>query len=330
MSEQYGRIVCSRLGGPEVLVEGKAELRDARAGEVRIRVAAAGVAWADCMMRRGTYPDQPKTPFTPGYDVAGVVDQRGPGASKYEPGQAVAALTVRGGYAEYAYVPEAEIVPLPAGVDAAEAACLVLNYVTARELLHRAVALGAGDRILIHSAAGGVGTALLELGKLEGLRMWGTASKAKHALVTRLGGEPIDYRSERFEDVVLRGTGGEGVVAAFDPIGGWHWLRSSKCVRRSGTVVAFGSQGAGKMEDAGGAIACWLWPGKRFTFFSVTSAKKKHPEWFGEDLRTVLSLLAERRIAPVIGAKLPWQKAAEANRMLEDGAVEGKIILTFA
>ena len=329
MSQQYGRIVCPRLGGPEVLVVGQGNLRDAGPGEVRVRVLAAGVAWADCMMRRGTYHDQPKTPFTPGYDVVGVVDQQGSGAESYEVGQMVMALTVRGGYAEYAYVPEAELTPLPAGIDPAEAVCLVLNYVTAYQLLHRAITLRPGDTILVHSAAGGVGTALLELAKLDGIRVLGTASKAKHALVAKLGGEPIDYRNERFEGAVQRLTDGKGVAAAFDSIGGWHWLRSRRGVRRGGTVVGFGSQGAGKMEAGASAVLSWLWPGRRFTFYSVTGVKKRHPEWFREDLAMLVGLLAQGRIAPIIGARLPWQKAAEANRMLEEGSVQGKIVLLF-
>jgi NADPH:quinone reductase-like Zn-dependent oxidoreductase len=329
MAQQYGRIVCARLGGPEVLVEERAELRDAREGEVRLRVLAAGVSWADCMMRRGTYPDQPKTPFTPGYDVVGVVDQNGPGALRFEAGQIVAALTTRGGYAEYVWAPEGDAALVPKGVSPEEAVCLALNYATAWQMLHRTIALRKGDGILVHSAAGGVGTAMLELAGLDGLRVLGTASKGKHELLARLGGEAIDYRSERFEAAVMRLTEGRGVAAAFDPIGGWHWLRSQRCVQPGGAVVAYGSQGAGKLEDAGGAIVSWLWPGKRFIFYSITTVKRRHPEWFLEDLRTLSQMLAEHRIRPVIGARIPWRQAAEANRMLEEGAVTGKIVLTF-
>jgi NADPH:quinone reductase-like Zn-dependent oxidoreductase len=148
-------------------------------------------------------------------------------------------------------------------------------------------------------------------------------------LVAKLGGEPIDYRNERFEEAIQRRTEGNGVVAAFDPIGGWHWLRSRRCVRRGGTVVAFGSQAAGKMEDAAAAVVSVLWPGRRFTFYSVTGVKKRHPAWFREDLAMLVGLLVQRRIAPIIGARLPWQKAAEANRMLEEGSVQGKIVLLF-
>ena len=328
MRQMYGRILCPRLGDPEVLVPGEAPLREPGAGEVRIRVLAAGVCWADCMMRRGTYPDQPKPPFTPGYDVVGIIDQTGPGVTLRNPGERVAALTARGGYAEYVYLPEAEPVPVPAGLDPCEAVCLVLNYVTAYQMLHHVVSLRAGDPILVHSAAGGVGTAMLQLARLDGLRCLGTASKAKHALVSSLGGEPIDYRSERFEDAVRRLVPA-GVAAAFDPIGGWHWLRSRRCVKPGGTTVAYGSQGAGKAEDIAAAIVCYLLPGRRFVFYSITTMKNRYSGRFRPDLEALLRLLAEGRIQPIVGARLPWQQAAHANRLLEEGAVQGKIVLTF-
>jgi NADPH:quinone reductase-like Zn-dependent oxidoreductase len=325
---KYSRIICSRLGGPEVLVLAEEDLRDPRAGEVRVRTLAAGVAWADCMMRRGSYPGQPRPPFTPGYDVVGVVDQCGRGATRCAPGQTVSSLTVRGGYSEYIYLPEDELVPVPPGLDPAEAVSLVLNYVTAYQMLHRAVAVRTGDRILVHSAAGGVGTALLQLARLQGLRVLGTASAGKHELVQKLGGEPIDYRAEPFEEAVHR-MAPAGVQAAFDPIGGWHWLRSRRCVAAGGSVIAYGSQGAGKLEDVASFVLLSLWRGRRFAFYSITAMKQRDPEDFRQDLSALIGLLAERRIEPVIGARLPWKEAARANEMLETGAVQGKIVLTF-
>lgn len=328
MSDTYGHVVCSRLGGPEVLTVTEAELRRAGPGEARIRVQAAGVSWADGMMRRGSYPGQPKPPFTPGYDVVGVVDQCGPGVTELQPGQRVAALTVRGGYAEYVYLPATEPVPIPSELDPHQAVCLVLYYVTAYQMLRRTVSPAAGDCVLVHSTAGGVGTALLELARLEGVRVLGTASQSKHELVSRLGGEPIDYRAVRFEDEVRRLVP-QGVRAAFDPIGGWHWLRSRRCVTRGGTVVAYGSQGAGKMADAASFLVLLLWPGRRFSFYSITTAKRRHPDHFREDLLTLCGLLTNGRIQPSIGSRLPWQAAARAHQMLEQGSAQGKIVLTF-
>ena len=191
---RYRRIVISRFGGPEVLDVVEDNLRDAGPGEVRVKVLAAGVSWVEFMMRQNTYPSQPKPPFTPGYDVVGLVDQTGDGANQYRLGQRVAALLIHGGYSEYVFVPQDALVPVPDELDPAEAVCLVLNYVTAYQMMHRTVQLQTGQRLLVHSAAGGVGTALLQLGRDIGLQMYGTASKSKHSLIEKLGGRPIDYR----------------------------------------------------------------------------------------------------------------------------------------
>lgn len=334
---RYGHIVISRFGGPEVLDVVEDELRDAREGEVRVKVLAAGVSWVERMMRRGSYPGQPKPPFTPGYDVVGVVDQRGPGATRFAEGDRVAALTIHGGYSEYIYLREEELVPVPATVDPAEAVCLVLNYVTTYQMLHRTAGLASGQRALVHSAAGGVGTALLELVRLAGITAYATASAAKHDLVTRLGGHPIDYRKEDFVRAVRDLTGGAGVDAVFDAVGGRHWLRSGRCLRPGGQLVAYGSQHeigqsrlAAVAEDAASALLVVLWPGRRFRFYSITSMKRDHPEWFREDLIALFALLAEGKIQPVITARIPWREARRAQEILDQGGVQGKLVLTFA
>jgi NADPH:quinone reductase-like Zn-dependent oxidoreductase len=334
---RYSRIVISRLGGPEVLEVVEDELRDAREGEVRVKVLAAGVSWVERMMRHGSYPGQPKPPFTPGYDVVGVVDQRGPGASRFAEGDRVAALTIHGGYAEYVYLREEELVPVPAEVDPAEAVCLVLNYVTAYQMLHRTAQLASGQSALVHSAAGGVGTAFLELARLAGVTTYATASAAKHEIVTRLGGHPIDYRQEDFVRAVRDLTRGAGVDAVFDAVGGRHWLRSGRCLRAGGQLVAYGSQhevGQNRFsalaEDAASALLVLLWPGRRFRFYAITSLKRDHPDWFREDLTALFDLLAQGKIRPVIMDRIPWREARRAQEILDQGAVQGKLVLTFA
>lgn len=324
---KFGKIVCVRLGGPEVLTLAEEELRAPSAGELRVRVEGAGVAWADCMMRRGNYPAQPKPPFTPGYDVVGVIDEVGPGVTRAAKGQRVAALTVRNGYAEYVYLPEKEVVPVPAGVEPASAVCLVLNYVTAYQMLHRVARAKAGDSILVHSAAGGVGTALLELARIAEIRTIGTASKGKHALIESLGATALDRAGDFVRET--RRIEPQGVSAVFDPIGGAHWLQSWRCLKRGGRLIAFGSQGASKFADVLAAIPLYVLPGRKFEFYAITNWKANHPSEFREDLEALFSMLADGTIKPVIGATLPWQQAAEANRMLEAGAVRGKIVLTF-
>jgi NADPH:quinone reductase-like Zn-dependent oxidoreductase len=335
---RYRRIVISRFGGPEVLDVVEDNMRDARPGEVRVKVLAAGVSWVEYMMRHDAYPGQPKPPFTPGYDVIGTVDQSGAAATQYHLGQKVAALLIHGGYSEYVFVPEESLVPVPDELDPAEAVCLVLNYVTAYQMLHRTVRLQTGQRLLVHSAAGGVGTALLHLGRDVGIQMYGTASQSKHGLIEKLGARPIDYKKEDFVEWIRHLTG-DGVDLVCDSIGGPHWLRSYRCLRPSGTLVAYGSQAMlvnGRKSFAGtlGVLACasllYLRPGqRRFKVYSITSTRKRHPAWFREDLSALFQMLRDRRIQPIIAASLPFTEARHANELLEKGAIQGKIILTF-
>jgi NADPH2:quinone reductase len=328
------RILISAFGGPERMAVTTEQLRDPALGEARIRVLAAGVSWADCMMRRGTYPAQPKLPFTPGYDIVGVVDRSGAGTTRIAEGQVVAALIVHGGYSEFVFRPESDLVPVPAGIDPAEAVCLVLNYVTAYQMLHRVARVKAGDKILVHSAAGGVGTAAIELGKLAGLQMFGTASTGKLDFVSRLGCEAIDYRKTDFVKEVRSRTG-DGVDAVFDSVGGTHWLRSSRCLKPGGVLIPFGSQNAlkggtvRKLEDVVSAAFLALRPRRRISLYSISGMKKKHPEWFREDPSILLQMLSEKRIKPIVAERLPWTEAAEAHRRLESGQLQGKIVLGF-
>jgi NADPH2:quinone reductase len=167
-----------------------------------MRVHAAGVAFLDLLMREGTYPGGPKPPFTPGYDLVGEVESTGAGVRGLQVGQRVAALTVYGSYTDWICLPADDLVPVPDGLDAAEAVSLVLNYVTAYQLLHRAARVAPGERILVQGAAGGVGTAILQLGRLAGLEVFGTASAKDLEVVASLGATPIDRRRDDFVAVL--------------------------------------------------------------------------------------------------------------------------------
>ena len=197
---KYKHIVIPRFGGQENLSLAEDELLEPRANEVRVKVLAAGVSFADILMRKGVHPESwnlGRIPFTPGWDVVGIVDKLGDKVSTWQTGQMVAALPIVGGYSEYIILSSDELVPVPPGLDHAEAVSLVLNYITAYQMLHRCAHVNAGESILINGgAAGGVGTALLQLGKLAGLKkMYGTTSNEKHDIVSNLGGIPIDYKS---------------------------------------------------------------------------------------------------------------------------------------
>jgi NADPH:quinone reductase-like Zn-dependent oxidoreductase len=218
---RHTRIIVTHYGGPDALRVVEEECPEPQHGAVRVRVLAAGVALPDLLMREGVHPETPPLPFTPGWDLVGVVDRLGDGVSGLAPGQRVAALPISGAYAEFVCLPPRALVPVPSGVDAAEAVSLVLNYVTASQMLHRPAKVRPGQRVLIHGAAGGVGSALLQLGRLAGLEMYGTCSSRGAAAGGARGGSPIDYQHQDFVEEMHRLTG-EGVDVVFDGIGGTH------------------------------------------------------------------------------------------------------------
>lgn len=331
-SLRHRRVIAGQHGPPEVLqvVEGPVPIPEA--DQVRVKTEAAGVSAMDLMVRRTGFPGFPKVPFTPGVDVLGVVDEIGTAVSDVRPGQRVAALLGdQGGYAEYVCVPASLAVPVPDELDAAEAVCLVANYVTAYSMLHRAAEVKSGERVLIHGAAGGVGTALLDLGGLAGLQMYGTASVANHELVKSLGGVPIDYRSEDFVERIGELTG-DGVDVVFDPIGGARQLwRSYRALRRGGRLVWFGV--AATSRSGRGVIPASL---TTRLLLSMLPDGKKAPmppdsqapnTWYRETLETLFDYLRAGKITPVMAARVPLVEAARAHELLESGGHRGKVVL---
>jgi NADPH:quinone reductase-like Zn-dependent oxidoreductase len=336
------RVLITARGGPEVLKVIEEAVPEPRPGEVRLKVLVTGVAFADVLMRYGMYPNTPPLPFSPGYDVVGIVDKVGEGVKEFVPGDTVTALTMFGGYSRYLCVPALELTRVPSDVDPAEAVSLVLNYVTAQQMIHRIALLQRGQSVLIHGAAGGVGTAGLELGQLAGLKMFGTASRSKHDLITALGGIPIDYKSDDFVTRVLQLTGGKGVDAVFDAVGRSNWWRSYKTLRSGGKepggkLVGFGMSSViqeGKPSKLRGLASFALMgllgilpDGKSARWYSITTEKQRHPEWFREDLAHLLELLRDKKIHPAVSERLPLREAQRAHELIEHARVMGKIVL---
>jgi NADPH:quinone reductase-like Zn-dependent oxidoreductase len=332
------RIVVRRRGGPDALELERVPVPRPGPGEVVVRMQAAGVAYADVMMREGLYPGV-GLPVTPGYDVVGTVEAVGEGVADLAPGQAVAALTVFGSYARHVRVPAAHAVPIPDGLDPAEAVSLVLNYLTAFQMLHRSAHVSPGDSILVHGAAGGVGTAMLQLARLANVRAFGTASAGKHDLVRALGGIPIDYRTDDFVARVRAEAKG-GVEAAFDPIGGANWARSHAALAPTGTLVVFGAYDvlAGGRRDLIGAARMFLrtprispirmlGDNKGVVPYTVTAWRDRRPGLYRQDLITLFTALADRRIAPVVAERVPLAEAARAHALLGGAKIAGKIVL---
>ena len=334
----YQRVIIREFGGTDVLdFTHESALPEPKTGEVRVKVLVTCANFTDVMIRKGKYPDvKEKPPFSPGYDMVGVVDKAGPGATRFKVGQRVADLTVIGAYSEYLCLPENQLTVVPEGLDSAEAVSLVLSYVTAYQMLHRTAKAAAGQRILVHGAGGAVGEALLQLGHLLDLEMVGTASRPKHERVSGLGATPVDYRDadwpERAETLM-----GDGFDAAFDPIGGDSFKHSFHLLRAGGILVAYGFYSA--VMGRGGNIPLdfmrlklWdLWPNSRSTtFYSIGALRRKHPDWFSEDLATLFDLLLQGRISPLIGSRMPLKRAREAHELIEKGGHQGKLILDVA
>ena len=326
--KKYSSVVLTRKGPPEVLQVVENELRDPEPGEARIKIQATGVGRADVVMRYGYYPYAPKIPFVPGYEIVGVVEAVGAGVSQVAVGDRVAALTVYGGYAEYLYRSADELVHVPAALDAAEAVTLILNYVTAYQMLHRSAKVQAGQKALLTGASGGVGTALLQLGQLAGLKMYGTASQSKHCLLLELGTTPIDYRTQDFVDVIHR-MEPAGLDFVFEGLGGSYVRHGFSVLRRGGKLVAYGNSGFMTLlrDLAQVQPGHWLPNGKSGEFYGITALYRKDKTPFFEDLPILFKLLEEGKVKPIIGQRLPLLEAAKANAQLESGKVSGKIVL---
>ncbi len=329
----YKSVLITQAGPPSVLQIIEQPLRLPGPDEVRIKILYTGVGFTDVIMRYGKYRLAPPPPLVPGYEIVGVVDALGEGVSGVRVGQRVAALTVHDGYAEYIYLAPRQLVPVPDGLDATEAVGLILNYVTAYQMLHRSARVQAGQTVLFTGASGGVGNALLQLGHLAGLKMYGTASKAKHDLVAELGGLPIDYRTDWVREVHAKEP--NGLEAAFDGLGVGSATKAYGLLRRGGTLVAYGVTVNIKDGNSISELASYvvpsllnLWPdGKHSSFYGITVLYGKDPKPFHEDLPKVFQLLAERKIKPLIADVLPLEQAARAHELLEAGSVRGKLLL---
>ena len=233
---RHKRVVVTHYGGPEVITAIEEDIPTPKAGDVRVKVLAAGVSLPDVLAREGVHPETPRVPYTPGWDLVGAVDQLGEGVTDFELRQTVAAMPIHGCYAQYVCVPRRKLVPVPVGLDAAEAVSVVLNYITAYQMLHRSAKARPGQRMLIHGAAGGVGSAMLQLAKLAGVEMYGTCSAKGAVVVRELGGIAIDYKNADFVKEIHRLTP-DGIDAAFDGIGGDNLWRSRAALREGGRVV---------------------------------------------------------------------------------------------
>ncbi len=330
MPATYRAMMITRPGGPEVLQPVELPLNEPGPGELRVRVRACGVGATDLTMLTGTYAFAPKLPLVGGYEIAGIVEALGADVSGFHVGQRVAALTVYGGFAEYLVRDARHFVPIPDEVGDVQAASVILNYVTAWQMIHRVAKLQAGQTALVTGAGGGVGSALLQLLQLSGVKAYGSASSRKHGLVAGLGAIPIDYKAGPVDDLVRAYEPG-GVDVVFDAIGGAGIRHCIRALRKGGTVVGYGFMAV----DSKLAMARMFWDifagsrlrGRRGSFYGISLRYRRDPKPFHEDLPKIFALLAQRKIEPVISATMPLADARKALELLATGTIQGKIVL---
>jgi NADPH2:quinone reductase len=338
MIELRNQVVQVRnFGGPDGLEVVDAPMPMAGPGEVRVRVLASGLEYTDVTIRRHLYPQtmRLRPPFVLGYDVVGEIDQLGAGVTGFQLGERVADLTVVGSNATYRTLRAKDLVRVPPSVDPAEAATLVLSWNTAYQLLHRTARVQRGQRVLVQGAAGAVGQALLTLGRMAGLELWGTARGEHAAIVRELGATPIDYQHEDFTRAL---PGGFDVV--FDGVGEDDYRRSFAALRPGGLLCAYGYSANVQAKRRLLPLLMWLarvyvWRrllgwlpgGKRLRLYSINLMRARHPAWFREDLEWLFDMLAAGAIRPRVAERISFDEVAEAHRRLEAGGLEGKLVL---
>ncbi|HEX2202709.1 MAG TPA: medium chain dehydrogenase/reductase family protein [Longimicrobium sp.] len=329
-----------KRGGPEVLEVREAPDPEPREGEVRVRVTAAGVNFADVLARMGLYPDAPPLPAVVGYEVAGTVDRAGPGAGAFREGDRVVALTRFGGYADVVCVPAAQVAPIPDALSFEGAAAVPVNYLTAWIMLVHLGGVRAGDRVLVHAAAGGVGQAALQICRWRGAEVLGTAGASKHARLLEMGATHcIDYRTQDFEAEVRRFTDGRGVDLALDAVGGESFRKSYRTLAPLGRLYLFGvsSMATGKTRSLVSAARGLLGMprfhpiGLMNTNRGVQGVNLGHL-WdqvalLRRTLGEIVGLVEAGTFAPVVDRAFPFDLAGEAHAYLQDRRNFGKVLL---
>jgi synaptic vesicle membrane protein VAT-1 len=331
----------ARVGGPEVLEVRETPEPIPGPGEVRIRVRAAGLNFAEVMARMGLYPDAPKLPCVVGYEVAGVVDALGSGVAAPAVGTRVLALTRFGGHSEAVCLQAGLAIPMPEGMSFEEGAALPVNYITAFHMLFRVAALREGEKVLVHMAAGGVGIAALQLCRtVAGVTTFGTASASKHGAIRAQGCDhPIDYRSADYEAAVKRLTGGKGVDVVLDALGGADWRKGYRLLRPAGRLVIYGfaNMASGERRNLVN-VARQALSMPRFSPLALMSDNRavagvnighlwSEVEMLTGEIAALMDLYRKGAIRPVVDSVFPFEKAADAHRRIQRRENVGKVVL---
>ncbi|MBV9196370.1 MAG: zinc-binding dehydrogenase [Solirubrobacterales bacterium] len=336
-------IVLPGVVDPDGLIVNHRPVPIPASGQALVELLASGVSFAENAMRRGRYPGQPKFPFVLGYDLVGTVTDVGPRIDRSLVGQRVASVVKTGGWSTHTVHDTRDLIPVPETLDPAAIEAVLLNGITAWQMLHRKAHARAGQTILVHGASGGVGTVLVQLARHAGIRVIGTGSPRHHDALRALGIEPFDYRDPALVDHV-RALAPSGVDAVFDNIGGASFSRSFAQLAPGGTLIGYGTAGLLDNDDTGnviliiagilGRFAQWsALPnhGRSATFYNFWAGKTTTPARFrrrlATDLHHVLDLVAHGQITAPVADRIPLREASRALTLAQSGTGRGKVVL---
>lgn len=335
------RVVLTKAGSPSTLAVQEMEMPTPEAGEIRIKVAFAGINFADLLMRLGLYQPRPKYPFTPGYEMSGTVDAIGNGVEGFSVGQRVVAGVRNGGQSSHVLVSANKALVLPDGISLEVAAAIPVTYLTAHHMLHHLGHLTPDESVLIHGGAGGVGTAALQLCQWAGVtQVWATASGGKASTIEGFGGVAIDRHNEDFVQVVKQATDGKGVDHILDPIGGDHLARSLSVLKEGGRLYTYGMSAAAPSAKRSLLRSFLAW--RKTPKFDPLRLMTRNRGVFGvhmgtwsdegvmvEQLNRILEGVQEGHLVPVIDSIFDVEDVAQAHHHIHDGKNIGKVLLRF-
>ncbi|MDP3279181.1 MAG: medium chain dehydrogenase/reductase family protein [Deltaproteobacteria bacterium] len=336
-------LTITRHGGPEVLEVREVETPTPGPGEVRVRLRFAGVNFSDIAARQGMYPDAPKPPCVVGYEGSGDIDAVGEGVDASRMGERVLVLTKFNGQAEYVCVPTAQAMVIDDAMTYEHAAALPVVYITAYHMLFRVAHLRPGMKVLVHMAAGGVGTAVLQLcSTVENVEVFGTASAGKHDAIRAQGcAHPIDYRSKDYAEEVRRITNGRGVDLVLDPLGGRDWKKGFELLAPAGMLIAFGFSNMTPGESR--SIVNVVKQAVGIPLFTPLGLMDRNRamagvnighlweeiEMLSAEAQELLELYRTGKIQPIVDAVIPLERAVEAHARLSGRQNVGKVLLSM-
>ncbi len=335
------KLVITKAGAPSVLQVVDMPMPVPGKGEVCVEVHYAGINFADTLMRLGLYQPRPAFPFTPGYEVSGVIQALGEGVTELAVGQRVVAAMQNGGQASHVTVPVSRVIPLPEEMTLEKAASMPVTYMTAHHMLHHLGNLQPTDTVLIHGGAGGVGTAALQLCQWAGVKqVWATASGSKAAIIKQFGGIPIDRHNEDFVEVIKQATNGQGVDHILDPIGGENLKRSLKVLAMGGKLYSFGMSAAAPSSRRSLLKAYFAWrktpkldPLKMMSrnqgVFGVHMGTWNDESVIAGQLVRIMEGVKLGILDPVVDRIFPVESASDAHQHIHDAKNIGKVLLSF-